>query len=228
MTTPSSLPRWLSAFGVAVVITHHLGALPDGLADAGGSTRAVDWLDLLTPYAVVGTALAVLAAARAGRRVWLLACVGAVAYVQGHGIHLAANSIGNARGDAAPVHLWDEVVGHWVWYAGLAVLVVCLVLASADRPFRTPAAAHLLAAGVGATWATNALEGGTAPGSLLVALALSAWGWRLRDRAPGQLLLAAFPLAVLLLAGWALLQGGFPQPSEVGWLSTTSAPSVPA
>lgn len=214
-TTRSTTARWLVAFGIAVVVGQHLGALPGGLGSAGGSTLWVDWIDLLTPYAVVGSALAALASAGATRREWLVAGAGAIAYVQGHGIHLAANSIGNARGDAAPVHLWDEVVGHLIWYAGFALLVVALVPAA--RRARVPARpiGLLLAAGVGLTWATNALEGGTAVASLVVALALTGWGWRRRDDGAGRLLLAAFPLAVVVLLGWGLVHGGFPQPSEL-------------
>jgi hypothetical protein len=218
VTPGARTARWLVAFGVAVSVGQHLGALPGGLGDAGGATLRVDWIDLLTPYAVVGSALAALGAAGASRREWVLAVVGAVAYVQGHGIHLAANSIGNARGDAAPVHLWDEVVGHWVWYAGLALLVVALVPAVRRAEVRAHPLGLLLAAVVGLTWATNALEGGTAPGSLLVAAALSAWGWRLRTDGAGRLLLAAFPLAVAVLAVWGVVHAGFPQPSELGWI----------
>ena len=215
-STRSATSRWLVAFGVAIVVGQHLGALPGGLGSAGGATLWVDWIDLLTPYAVVGTALAALASAGTTPRGWLLAGVGAIAYVQGHGLHLAANSIGNARGDAAPVHLWDEVMGHWVWYAGLALLLVALVPAARDAGVRAPVLGLLLAAGVGSTWATNALEGGTAVASLAVAVGLSVWGWRLRAHGTGRLLLAAFLLAVLVLGGWGLLQGGFPAPSEVG------------
>jgi hypothetical protein len=210
--------RWSAAFGLAVVVTHHLGALPGGLGDAGASTRVVDWIDLLTPYAVVGTAVGALAAARARRGAWVVALLGGIAYVQGHGIHLAANSVGNARGDQAPVHLWDEVVGHWVWYPGLGLLLVALVLATRHLPLRTGVIGVALAAGVGITWATNALEGGTAWGSLPAALAFSVWGWRLRSTGSGRLLLAAFPLAALVLAGWGLWHGGFPQPTELGLL----------
>jgi hypothetical protein len=210
-----STSRWLLALGVAICVGQHLGALPGGLGDAGGRTLWVDWIDLLTPYAVVGSALLALASAGTSRRGWLLAGTGGIAYVQGHGIHLSANSIGNARGEAAPVHLWDEVVGHWLWYAGLALLLAALVPAARRAGVGASLLGLLVAAGVGLTWATNALEGGTAVGSLLVAAGFTGWGWRLRADGAGRLLLAAFPLAVVVLAGWGVVHGGWPQPSEL-------------
>ncbi len=203
---------WLLAWALAYNLLHHLGALPAGIGAAGGGTRWVDWLDLLTPYAVVGTALATLASARADRREWVLAAVAAIAYTSGHGIHLAANSIGNARGDGAPVHLWDEVVGHWLWYAGAALLVVALARAVAVPA--TPVGVALAVA-TGLTWTTNALEGTTAVGSLVLAAGLAAWGWRRRAEGTGRLLLAAFATSSLLLVGYGLWQGGFPAPSAL-------------
>jgi len=203
--------RWTALCAVAYNLLHHLGAIPDGLGTAPQSTRWVDWLDLLTPYAVVGTALAALAAAGTDRRGWWLALLGAAAYVQGHGIHLAANSIGNARGDAAPVHLWDEVVGHWLWYAGMALLVValCRVVHLTVRPIGVA-----LALTTGLTWTTNALEGTTAVGSLAVATCLTVWGLR-RSDGTGRLLMVAFGTSAVLLASYGLWQLGFPPPSEL-------------
>jgi hypothetical protein len=209
MTAPGA--HWAAASALTYNLTHHLGALPGGLGSPGAATRWVDWIDLLTPYAVVGTALAALAAAGTDRRGWWLALLGAGAYVQGHAVHLAANSIGNARGDAAPVHLWDEVVGHWLWYAGVALLLVALA-----RSLRLPLSAGsvVLAAATGVTWTTNALEGTTAVGSLVVATALSVWGWRRRAEGTGRLLLVAFGLSALLLSAYGLWHLGFPAPSQ--------------
>lgn len=200
--------RWLAAWALAYSLLHHLGALPGGLGPAPHATRWVDWIDLLTPYAVVGTALAALASAGTDRRGWWIALLGAGAYVQGHGIHLAANSIGNERGDAPPVHLWDEVVGHWLWYAGVALLVLSLARAVEVR--LTPAGV-LLALAVGATWTTNALEGTTAVGSLLVAAGFTGWGMHRGSR----LLVVAFGTSALLLAAYGLWHGGFPAPSSL-------------
>ena len=191
-------------------LLHHLGVLPDGLGNAGGGTRWVDWLDLLTPYAVVGTALAALAATGTDRRGWWTALLGAGAYVNGHGVHLAANSIGNVRGDVAPIPLWDEVVGHWLWYAGVALLVVALARA-VDLP--AGPGGYALALATGLTWTTNALAGTTAFGSLAVAAGLAAWGWRRRASGTGRLLLVAFGTSALLLAAYGLVHLGFPDPT---------------
>ena len=196
----------LIALALAYNAAHHLGLLPGGLGDAGGGTRWGDWLELLVPYAVLVPALAVLASTGATRREWVLALAGAAAYAQGTGVHLSANSIGNALGGAAPVHLWDEVVGHAVWYAGFALLVLALAGALSRTDLRAGPVALLLALLTGTTWATNALgaDGLALPG-LLVALALAACGWRLRRSGAGRLLLAAYvPSAAGLAVALAL------------------------
>jgi hypothetical protein len=202
---------WVAAWAAAYTGLHHLGALPDGLGSAPHGTRWVDWLDLLVPYLVLAPALVALSTAGTDRRGWWTALLGAGLYVQGHGVHLAANSIANVRGDAPPVHLWDEVLGHWIWYAGVALLVVAVARA-VELPV-TPLGG-LLALGVGLTWTTNALEGTTAVGSLAVAAVLAVWGLR-RGAGTGTLLVVAFGTSALLLAGYGLWQGGFPAPSEL-------------
>ena len=199
----------LAAAVVAYNVLHHLGALPDGLGAAGRGTRWADWLDLATPYLVLGPALVALAGAGTDRRGWALALTGAGAYVNGHAVHLAANSIGNVRGDAAPVHLWDEVVGHWLWYAGVALIVVALVRA-VHVPVRP--GALVLAVLTGVTWTTNALEGTTAVASLAAAVVLT--GWALR-RPGGSVPALAGATAVLLLGAWGLWHAGFPAPSAL-------------
>ena len=203
--------RWLAWFAVAVIIGHHTGTIFGPLGELGGRTEWADWIDLLVPYAVVGTALGALLAAGADRRAWLLAALGGVIYTQGHGIHLAANSVGNARGDEAPVHLWDEVVGHYVWYAGLYLLLAALVLV---LPAVRGQARWPLAALFGLTLATNAVEGGTPVFTLLVAAAFLVWGARRRS----DVVITTAAVATVLIAGWGLYHSGFPQFSELGWI----------
>lgn len=190
--------RWVAVTALSYVVLHHLGLLPDGLGSAPDDTQWADWLDLLVPLLVLGPAAAALAAAPATRRTWVVFGVGAVTYATGHGVHLAANSVGNA--DPGPTaHLWDEVVGHEIWYAGVALVVVALALSMPGRP-RPGWVGYLLAVAVGATWASNAVGGGTVVAGLVVAVGFALWGWRHRRDLGVTLLVAFAPAAVFLLA----------------------------
>ena len=206
--------RRLAAFAVAFGIGHHVGVLFDWLGSVG-TTHWADWIDLAVPYAVVGLAVAVLAAANADRRAWVVLAIGGIAYTQGQGIHLAANSIARADpGDTA--HLWDEVVGHHIWYGGLALVVAALTLALEDRPMPASPWAYPLAVAFGLTVFTNDVEGGTAVLGIVTAILFIAWG--LRRRRAGRLLVAAYGVALAGLVAWGLYWLGFPQFSELGWI----------
>ena len=206
----------VAAFALAVSLTHHVGAVDLGqVGDVTGATL----VDLATPWLVLGTALLALLGAGTDRTGWALAAVGALAYAQGHGIHLAANSISDeteaaGREPSGVTHLWDEVVGHWLWYAGLALLVVALSRLLAGEPRPRGLLPVALAVAVGVTWATNGLEGGTAPGSLAGAAAALVFGARTRRTAGSLLVWAALP-AVVVLVGWGVVHAGWPQPSSL-------------
>ena len=209
--------RLLGLSVLALVATHWLRLLPLGF-EAPGATRYEDFVDLLTPYAVAGPALAALAVVSTSRRTWSAALLGAAAFTQGHGIHLSANSIRHAVGPVAPVDLWDERVGHWIWFVGLTLLTSAVVHAVAgvvDVGRWGP----VLAALVGLTWAANVVEAGIVGLGGVLAGGLVAQGWRLRETATGRLLGLAFGAALVLVAAWGAWWGGFPQPSELGWLS---------
>ena len=96
----------LLGFGLVVSFTHHLGLLTDPLGSLG-PVRTNDWLDLLVPFLVVGSAAWAMLAARPDRWAWLVLGVGAVAYVEGHGLHLAANAIAHSDpSDVAHLHYY--------------------------------------------------------------------------------------------------------------------------
>lgn len=204
--------RWLVVFAVAYGLLHHVGAVVSPLG-AVGVTRWADWAEMGVPYAVLSAAAAALATGGAGRRAWLVFLVGAITYAEGAGIHLAANSIGNV--DPGPaVHLWDEVVGHYAWFAGAALVVAALASVFARQEPPGTIGPYLLAALVGLTHATNSLEGGTAVFGLLVAAVFAGVGWVTRAGL-GRLLLVGYAPALLLLAGYGVRHGGFPQPSQL-------------
>jgi hypothetical protein len=210
-----SVGRRLALFAVAVILGHHVGTIVGPLGGPG-DTRWADWVDLAVPYFVVGCAAATLAAVRAGGREWIVLAAAGLLYTQGHGIHLAANSIANVEPSDA-VHLWDETVGHWLWYGGLTGLVATLAYSLGAVPRPRSAWGLALAAAFGLTVFTNSVEGGTVVLGLLSGVVFVAWGLRRRGRAP-ELLIPAYALTVACLVGWGLYWGGFPQFSELGWI----------
>jgi hypothetical protein len=212
--TPEPIRR-LIWFAVAVIVGHHLGTLL-GWLGGPGDTRWADWVDLLVPYAVVGTAAAVLASVHADRLAWTALVATGLLYTQGHGIHLAANSIANVEPSDA-VHLWDETVGHWLWYGGLAGLVATLAYALDDVPWSRNVWGLAGALAFGLTIFTNSVEGGTVVLGLVSGAVFVVWGLRRRGRAP-ELLVPAYAVAVACLLGWGAYWGGFPQFSELGWI----------
>ena len=188
--------RALAATTLAYVLLHHLGLLPSGLGAGPDGTRWADWLNLAVPWLVLAPAAVTMWAGRAAPRSWVVFGVGVVAYTSGHGIHLAANSIGN-QDPGQTAHLWDEVVGHLVWFVGAALVLAALALTTIGRP-RPGAVGYVLAVGAGLTWASNAIGGGTLLLSLCVAIAAAGFGW-MRRRELGVVLLVGYLPAVLVV-----------------------------
>jgi hypothetical protein len=166
----------LALTAVAYNLCHHVGLLPDGLGPAGHGTRVADWVDLAAPFLVLLPALLALVAARADRTTYAVFVVGALLYTQGHGIHLAANSIGNVT-PGPTAHFWDETAGHLIWYSGVAVVVVALTRTLAGRTVHW--SASLLALATGVTWASNWVGADLAWVGAPPAVAAVVWGaWR--------------------------------------------------
>jgi hypothetical protein len=202
--------RALVAFAASVFVFHHLPT-------AAG--RAGDWLDLVTPFAVVGSAAVLLAALRPPTTVLLVALVATLLYVDGHGIHLAANSVSNESptGEAERrAHFWDERFSHVEWHLGWIGLICAFCLA--ERALARPLAVHIQAATailLGVTLFTSTVEGGTWWLTLTAATVLGVWA--LRERRPILVACAAASVVAAVLIGiWALWQGGVPQFSEAG------------
>ncbi|NHC15699.1 hypothetical protein [Motilibacter deserti] len=204
--------RLLTAAVVAYVVMHHVGAV--NVLGEVGDTRWADWADLLTPWLVVLPLAGALAVSRQPAREWLLLVVATVAYTEGHGIHLAGNSVNN-RQPSDVAHLWDEVVGHWVWYSGVVLLAVVAVRALARAGMPPGPLPWLLGVLAGTTFATNSLEGGTVPLAVAVSLGFLAWGARRCDRL-GTVVAVSYAAALVVVLAYGLAYGGFPQPSEPG------------
>ncbi len=213
-----SFGGWLVLFALGYGLFQHAGTVFVDLGEVG-ETRWADWIDLLTPYVVTGAAAGALRGAGAGRGAWTGFWFGTVLYTQGQSIHLAANSVGNALPGTDPdiVHLWDETVGHYLWYSGFAIIVAVLAVTVADRRARGGPAAHLLALVVGFTNFSNSVEGQTVWLGIGTAVVFAIWGLFTRD-GMGRYLLTAYGVSLLLFAGYRIWQGGFPEFSELGWI----------
>jgi hypothetical protein len=202
--------RGLLAFAASVFVFHHL---PTAAGDAG------DWIDLVTPFAVVGAAAALLAAIQPRVSALFMALLAALLYVDGHGIHLAANSIAgeSPTGEAERVaHFWDERFSHVEWHLGWIGLLGALCLAERTGPLllrvRVQLATTLL---LGFTFFTSTVEGETWWLELGAAVFFAVWA--ARERRP-LLVTAAAALVVgaALIGAWAIWQRGVPEFSEAG------------
>lgn len=195
-----------------------------------------DVLDLLTPLVLIPL-------------YWLLYQVGqdkkpslregvafmvlAALWVLGHGMHLAANSIGHLLGEMADsdahvlTYFYDETLGHILWHSGVIGLSALLLIRQWQNPFTGERASLglVLLAGIiyGLTFFVIVVEGGTAllgiPFALIVIVVGLVWG---RDKLREQPLLFFFlvscVVALLFFAGWGLYWGGLPEFSALGFI----------
>ena len=235
-TTATTTPRtvsldrrvrpWLGWFALAVVLGMQAGTVFRPLGDVG-ETRVADWLDLLTPYAVLGTAAVVMLRAGATRHQWVLFGVGGISFALGKGLHISANSASNVAdavvAESSIVHLWDEVVSHLVWYSGLFLVIVALAWALRGVEFRV-GALDLVVAGLFALTLVNTYIEGAQPvlGCVFLAMLLGL-GLRWHPAPVSRLLLVVGGLGLALLVGWGvywfIVDGAlFPEFSELGWI----------
>lgn len=217
---------WLGWFALAVIIGMQAGTVFKPFGSLG-STRVADWIDLLTPFAVLGCASMVLLRSGVDHLRWAVFAVGGVMFTLGKGLHISANSVSNvddvAVADAPTVHLWDEVVSHYIWYSGLFLLlaVLALTLRGHELPLNgLNVAAALL---VALTLVNGYIEGGTPWLGMVFLFAGVVAGVVWRPAPPSSLLLIVGGVGLALLTAWGgywYLEDGtiFPQFSELGWI----------
>jgi hypothetical protein len=152
-------------------------------------------------------------------------------WVEGQGMHLAANSINHllagVEDSSAYVlaHFYDEVLSHYMWHFGIFGLSAIIVFRQLRHPFAEDQAVSrvIILAGIihGFTLFVIVIEGGTAwlgvPCIVLAALLGSIWGWRRFRQQPLLLFFYVSCLvATLFFAIWGVYWGGLPEFSEVG------------
>jgi hypothetical protein len=203
----SGLPRALLAYALALAV---LLLIPPTLHGDVGPWPGFTWqeaVDLLTPLVVIPLAWSVLdrTGALHGPVVVVFVAIAAL-WADAHGIHLAANAIGDtlepgtprdafyATGPGLLDHFLDEDLGHWLWHlawCALSVLMLWLATRSAAPlpaggapagPDRTVGrfGGVSVAAGVihGLTFFLVTTEGGTAALGIPVSILLIGWAGR--------------------------------------------------
>ena len=208
--TPVRPDRAFLAFAAVFFLFHQLPSIL--LTD-----RVEAAVDVLTPFAVTASTVAVLLSLGAPRVAVLAGLAAGALYVHGHGVHLAANSIHNEGLDEDVVYFWDERFSHIEAVLGWFGLVAAICLAereSGGPPRMSPAVLGLGAVLLGWTFFTSTVEGQTWWLELSAAALFAAWALR----AARPLLRAAagaFALGALLIGLWALLHGGVPEFSDL-------------
>jgi hypothetical protein len=200
-----------------------------------------DALDILTPLVLLPVywiLFRIASKERANLREEIVFLALAGFWAAGQGMHLSANSLNNlierlARSGTVDIletsiyqlsYLYDEHLSHFLWHIGVIGLAALLIA----REWRSPAGATTLwwIVGVsgflyGFTCFCIFLEGQTVllglPFTLILSLFILIRG---RKKLNQQPLLAfffiSFLVAAVLLSGWGLYFGGFPQFSDVG------------
>jgi hypothetical protein len=105
-----------------------------------------DILDLFTPLVLIPLYWVLFRVSRdktPSEREVIIFLVLAAFWVEGQGMHLAANSIGHltkgmSNSDAnALTHFFDEILSHYLWHIGLAWLACPLCLSTASGSIRS-------------------------------------------------------------------------------------------
>ncbi len=147
--------------------------------------------DLLTPVVVIPLAWLVFdLAGGLGRRGLIAFLVLSALWVEGQGIHLAANAIGDAFSHAAAeefyqtvpgeLDLWlDETLSHWMWHVawvGLAILTLAAATRGASgSPRRASVTAVVAGLIYGVTFFLVSVEGATTQLGVPASILFLAW-----------------------------------------------------
>lgn len=125
----------------------------------------------------------------------------------------------------ALTHLYDEVLSHYLWHAGMVGLSGLIMFRQWQRPFEGERSSLVLEAAAGSLYGAvffgTVVEGGTVPLGLSFAVLVTLFGlvWG-HKKFRQQLLLAFFftgyLVATVLFVGWAIYWRGLPQFTDIG------------
>ncbi|MFQ6108239.1 MAG: hypothetical protein ACE5L7_01635 [Candidatus Aminicenantales bacterium] len=237
----------LFAYGLVITFFHIMPALLSSYLMSPLTWG--DTLDFLTPFAVIPLAYLifrhtqrVLKSSYALGRIKglgskIILALGILLYVDGHGLHLSANSIArllqSMKGSELfrATYLFDEIISHFMWDAGVFLISLSLIIVAVKLPYASLSRRDLIfifigAAFYGFNFTVNGIEGQTVvlnfPGAFLgclLSLVLYLRGRKEGVSNPFHIYFsAAYFVSVALFAYWGVSNSGFPQFSELGWI----------
>lgn len=191
-----------------------------------------DVVDVFTPLVLLP--LYAVLFARAPRAVsaagMVMLAIAAAFWVEGQGMHLAANSIGHLLAQAAGTDTWsltyfyDETLSHWLWHLGILALAAGLIWAWWEAPAESagPIGGRVYVAGGlhGLTLFLVLVEGRTAllflPALTVMLVGLVAQRRSVLGKNPVlSFFLAASAVALAVTAAWWLYWGRLVEICEV-------------
>jgi len=211
-----------------------------------------DTLDFLTPFAVIP--LAYILYSRANKishslqpqqpsnralRILpkVLLAIGFLLFVDGHGLHLASNSIARLLHHMKEselykaTYLFDEIISHFMWDGGVFLISVALIIAAYKISFKSLTWKNFAFLSLGATFygftfTANGIEGQTVIFTFPAAgagflLALLFYFHRKKEGNQNPFLfffMSGYLLSLILFAYWGISRSGFPEFSELGWI----------
>lgn len=243
----SGLHGWLFFFGFFYTLFHILPTFLPVFIDK--PLTYGDVLDFLTPFAVISVAFLLyfrVCQTNSQRFLYsrfqkissrILVGLGILLYVDGHGLHLSANSIARLVEKARhpelfnAVYLFDETISHSLLDAGIYLITLSLIIASFRMFSKLGSLKALIVLFLGAclygfTFVVNSIEGQTVEFILPAAfigfsLSLVLYLKELKSGMKNPLLLyflISYFLSLILLVYWGIRYKGYPQFSELGWI----------
>ncbi len=225
----------LFAFSVLFAFTIIVPAFLDGEFVFYPSIKNGDVLDLLTPFILIPLywqLFKIRPESQPTAKETLFFLIFVVMWVQGQGMHLAANSIGHLTKDLADTnniktltHFYDEILSHYLWHCGSIGLSALLIYRQWQHPFinQSSQLKWQVSGGIihGFTYFVGVVESATTyigvPFAVVVVFFALFWG---RNRFLQQPILTFFfvtyLIACLFFLGWGIYHGGLPEFSAVG------------
>ena len=241
------LSKWLILYGMVFMSFHLIPALFPRYVQK--PITYGDMLDFITPFAVIPVAFILHSKIRRmgsgpnypvevpNHMSLIMLGAGIILYIDGHGLHLSANCLARLFDRFQNpeffnvAYLFDEIISHYVWDAGVFLISIALIFASYRIPrlSQSPQNLCLICAGAafyGFTFAVNGIEGQTVifliPAALLGVVVSGGKRFNIsQDLASNPIrmfFLLAYTISLFIFVYWGFRHSGFPQFSDLGWI----------